>query len=111
MKLVVDQLQKRFGTQEVLRGASFTFEQGKIYGLIGRNGAGKTLNFLLWCLLLFALIALERAGWGRVLARSRVISRVYMVLMIPLSWLLFAIPSVSRGTERSGCRPWRQHSR
>ena len=33
MKLVVDQLQKRFGTQEVLRGASFTFEQGKIYGL------------------------------------------------------------------------------
>lgn len=25
MKLVVDQLQKRFGTQEVLRGASFTF--------------------------------------------------------------------------------------
>ena len=57
---------------------------------------GSTLNFLLWGLLLFALIALERAGWGRVLARSRVISRVYMVLMIPLSWLLFAIPSVSR---------------
>ena len=45
MKLVVDQLQKRFGTQEVLRGASFTFEQGKIYGLIGRNGAGKTTFF------------------------------------------------------------------
>ena len=45
MKLVVDQLQKRFGTQEVLRGASFTFEQGKIYGLIGRNGAGKTTLF------------------------------------------------------------------
>ena len=45
MKLVVDQLQKRFETQEVLRGASFTFEQGKIYGLIGRNGAGKTTFF------------------------------------------------------------------
>lgn len=57
---------------------------------------GSTLNFLLWGLLLFALIALERAGWGRVLARSRVASRVYMVLMIPLSWMLFAIPSVSR---------------
>ena len=42
MKLVVDQLQKRFDDQEVLRGASFTFEQGKIYGIIGRNGAGKT---------------------------------------------------------------------
>ena len=57
---------------------------------------GSTLNFLLWGLLLFALIALERAGWSRVLARSRVISRVYMVLMIPLSWMLFAIPSVSQ---------------
>ena len=57
---------------------------------------GSTLNFLLWGLLLFAFIALERAGWGRVLARSRVISRVYMVLMIPLSWMLFAIPSVSQ---------------
>ena len=44
-KLVVQDLQKRFGTQEVLRGASFTFEQGKIYGIIGRNGAGKTTFF------------------------------------------------------------------
>ena len=51
---------------------------------------GSTLNFLLWGLFLFVLIALERAGWDRVL------SRVYMVLMIPLSWLLFAIPSVGR---------------
>ena len=57
---------------------------------------GSTLNFLLWGLFLFALIALERAGWGRVLDKSRVLSRVYMVLMIPLSWLLFAIPSVGR---------------
>ena len=30
------------------------------------------------------------------LDKSRVLSRVYMVLMIPLSWLLFAIPSVGR---------------
>ena len=44
-KLVVQDLQKRLGDQEVLRGASFTFEQGKIYGLIGRNGAGKTTFF------------------------------------------------------------------
>ena len=57
---------------------------------------GSTLNFLLWGLFLFVLIALERAGWGRVLDKSRVLSRVYMVLMISLSWLLFAIPSVGR---------------
>lgn len=36
---------KKFETKEVLKGATFTFEQGKIYGLIGRNGAGKTTFF------------------------------------------------------------------
>ena len=55
---------------------------------------GSTLNFLLWGLFLFALISLERLGWGKVLRRSQVISRLYMILVIPLSWMLFAIPSL-----------------
>ncbi len=45
MKLAIEQLEKRFDEKEVLRGASFTFEQGHIYGLLGRNGAGKTTLF------------------------------------------------------------------
>ena len=45
MKLVIKDLKKSFDKKEVLKGASFTFEQGKIYGLIGRNGAGKTTFF------------------------------------------------------------------
>jgi ABC-2 type transport system ATP-binding protein len=45
MKLLVNKLMKKFETKEVLKGATFTFEQGKIYGLIGRNGAGKTTFF------------------------------------------------------------------
>ena len=55
---------------------------------------GSTLNFLLWGLFLFVLISLERLGWGKVLRRSQVISRLYMLLVIPLSWMLFAIPSL-----------------
>ena len=42
MKLVIENLQKKFDKKEVLKGATFTFEQGRIYGLLGRNGAGKT---------------------------------------------------------------------
>lgn len=42
MKLVLEQIEKHFGEKKVLKGASFTFEQGRIYGLLGRNGAGKT---------------------------------------------------------------------
>ncbi|WP_455716338.1 ABC transporter ATP-binding protein [Anaerosporobacter sp.] len=45
MKLIVNRLRKKFEAKEVLKDATFTFEQGKIYGLIGRNGAGKTTFF------------------------------------------------------------------
>lgn len=45
MQLIVEDLRKHFGDKEVLKGASFTFEKGKIYGLLGRNGAGKTTMF------------------------------------------------------------------
>lgn len=33
---------KRFGKKEVLKGIDLTIEPGKIYGLVGRNGVGKT---------------------------------------------------------------------
>lgn len=45
MKLIIHDIRKRFDKKEVLKGASFTFEKGKIYGLLGRNGAGKTTLF------------------------------------------------------------------
>ena len=45
MKFVIDHLSKRFESKEVLRDITFTFEEGKIYGLLGRNGAGKTNLF------------------------------------------------------------------
>ncbi len=45
MKLLLRNIQKKFGAKEVLCGASYTFESGKIYGLLGRNGAGKTTLF------------------------------------------------------------------
>lgn len=45
MKLEILNLYKKYGTKEVLKELSYTFESGKIYGLIGRNGAGKTTFF------------------------------------------------------------------
>ena len=45
MKLEVLNLKKNFGNKEVLKNINFTFEAGKIYGLLGRNGAGKTTFF------------------------------------------------------------------
>ena len=45
MKLVIENVEKKFGEKQVLKGINFTFEKGKIYGLLGRNGAGKTTLF------------------------------------------------------------------
>ena len=45
MKLIVEDVKKNFGAKEVLKGINFEFEKGSIYGLLGRNGAGKTTFF------------------------------------------------------------------
>ena len=45
MKLDIINLCKSYGQKEVLKNIDFTFEEGKIYGLLGRNGAGKTTFF------------------------------------------------------------------
>ena len=42
MSLVVDSLRKRFGQVVALDGISFSVEPGRIFGLLGANGAGKT---------------------------------------------------------------------
>ena len=45
MKLIIEHLKKSFGSKEVLKDIDFEFEEGRIYGLLGRNGAGKTTFF------------------------------------------------------------------
>ena len=38
-------VKKNYGKHEVLSGVNLEIENGGIYGLIGRNGAGKTTIF------------------------------------------------------------------
>ena len=45
MELILEHICKTFDNNEVLSDINFTFEQGKIYALLGRNGAGKTTLF------------------------------------------------------------------
>lgn len=39
----IDKLTKKFGEATVLNEISMTLEAGRIYGLVGRNGSGKTM--------------------------------------------------------------------
>lgn len=41
----VDKVTKKFGSDIALSNVSIEFERGKIYGIVGRNGSGKTVLF------------------------------------------------------------------
>ena len=43
--LEVKNLTKKFGEKTALDNISFKVENGKIFGLVGRNGAGKSTTF------------------------------------------------------------------
>jgi len=45
MKLRAENLVKKYGSKEVVRGNSLEVNQGEIIGLLGPNGAGKTTTF------------------------------------------------------------------
>lgn len=40
--LEVSEVEKKFAKKKILKGISFSVEEGKIFGFIGKNGAGKT---------------------------------------------------------------------
>ena len=44
MQLELRDIEKSFGEKRVLTGISLTAEGGKAFGLLGRNGAGKTTS-------------------------------------------------------------------
>jgi lipopolysaccharide export system ATP-binding protein len=43
--LVIERLQKRYGSRTVVKDVSLTVESGEVVGLLGPNGAGKTTCF------------------------------------------------------------------
>lgn len=43
--ITVENVTKKFGTATALDHVSITFQRGKIYGIVGRNGSGKTVLF------------------------------------------------------------------
>lgn len=45
MKLEIKNLSKCYGKKKILDNISFTFDSNKIYGIVGRNGVGKTTFF------------------------------------------------------------------
>jgi len=64
--LEIENLSKNFGAAEVLRGVSFTLDEGESLAIIGASGSGKTT-------LLRCLNFLERPDSGRIILRGDVL--------------------------------------
>ncbi len=57
---------------------------------------GANWNFVLWGLFLFLLLAAEKRGLLGFFNRFPAAGHLYMLFMIPLSWLLFAVTDLSQ---------------
>lgn len=49
MKIELKNIEKKYNNNEVLKNINITFNEGNIYGIIGRNGSGKTILLKLLC--------------------------------------------------------------
>jgi ABC-2 type transport system ATP-binding protein len=50
--ITVDNLVKRFGSLEAVKGISFSVDEAEVFGFLGPNGAGKTTTINMLCTLL-----------------------------------------------------------
>ena len=53
MAIIVQKVSKDFGQERVLKNVSRTFEAGRIHGIVGNNGSGKTVLMKCICGFLF----------------------------------------------------------
>lgn len=57
---------------------------------------GAAWNFLLWGIAFFALISLEKRTYGKWMEKSRVLGHIYTMLLIPVTWVIFAITDMGQ---------------
>lgn len=59
---------------------------------------GADWNFVLWGLVFFLFLSLEKRTYGKWLERSRVLGHVYTLLLIPVTWVIFGITNMGQLT-------------
>ena len=57
---------------------------------------GASWNFVLWGLGFFVLLSLEKFIYGKFLENSRIIGHIYIWILIPVTWVVFAIPDLEQ---------------
>lgn len=55
---------------------------------------GASWNFVLWGVLFFVLLTIEKLGLKRILDRIPILGHLYIILIIPMSWIIFALDNL-----------------
>jgi len=77
MKLIAENLVKRYGRRTVVNEVNFELSRGEVVGLLGPNGAGKTTSF-------YAVTGLVRPDAGRVLLTSDTGAEAQDITALPM---------------------------
>jgi alginate O-acetyltransferase complex protein AlgI len=57
---------------------------------------GAAWNFVLWGLLFFVLLAIEKFSFGKWMEQTKILGHVYVILLIPVTWVIFAITDMGQ---------------
>lgn len=57
---------------------------------------GANFNFLLWGFVLFVIITVEKLFLKKLMDRFRLVGHLYMIIIIPLTWMIFEITDLSQ---------------
>ncbi|MCM1145621.1 MAG: MBOAT family protein [Blautia sp.] len=57
---------------------------------------GASWNFVLWGLLFFLMVSLEKTGLGKWLEKKAVLGHLYVIVIIPVTWVIFAISDIKQ---------------
>ncbi|MDE7177414.1 MAG: MBOAT family protein [Lachnospiraceae bacterium] len=57
---------------------------------------GADWNFVLWGIVFFLFLTLEKGTYGKWLERSRLLGHIYTLLLIPVTWVIFGITDMGQ---------------
>ena len=119
MSLIVDSITKRFDDVVALDGVSFSVDPGRIFGLLGANGAGKTTSMRIVLDILRAdagrvtwqgaeNISLPRKTWGYLPEERGLYAKMLVGEQLRFFAALYGVPDA---TAREGIDDWLERFR
>lgn len=63
---------------------------------------GASWNFVIWGLLFFVILTSEKMFTYKYLKKSKVVGHIYMLVLIPVTWVIFAITDIGQAFQYLG---------